>query len=253
MQIGLDLSFKTGAIDGNKLLKLFRQFYGVQPVLVTRKYKTEEWDEKKHLKIINKYDGEFFLFFDDRNGNTFSISPTGMRCSYLFVSIKLDSRLFLPVNEEIDEISNLWNGFISGYIYNEEYVFVQSEVFENNLNSRDISKENVDTIKATPYKLGLFDKKEYEVRFNPGRRKLIGCTCLMAAWKIWLGTPFFELVPKANILAFKYAREIKDFASGSVYIQLFENWQESHTTESMFRQWKWQECLNYDELIDKYR
>lgn len=248
MKVGLQLSLGIGTFGGGDLVNLFERFINFEPYMFTKGTRTEAWNERKHTKAMQNYSGDTFLAFSDRKWNSFSVGPTNAEPSFLSVRIVQDMDVFFPSNDEVGDFLNLLQGLRSAYIYNGEYVQVQSEKFSNNLTGRQWSKEVLDSIKNTPFKMGVHGM-EYEVRFNPGRSFFVGSSYLLAAWKIWLAGPFFELVPKEKILSFQHAIEIKELPSGVVYVQLFERLEESHTPENQFRQWKWQEWLDFDLLI----
>ena len=249
MKIGFKLSLTLGSFSDKSLVDLIDRFVRFEPYRFINGTKSEAWNERKHRKVIEKYAGDVFLALNDRAGNVFSVGPTNVKHSYLSLTIAQDAAFFLPSSDDINNFLQMVPGLISAYLYNEDYVFIQSEVFENNFIRKEFSKDIMGSIRNTPFKIGGHGTKEYDVRFNPGRRILLDRSYLLAAWKMWLAPPFFVLVPKERILAFPHAVEIKELPSGVVYVKLFESLEESHTVDSMFRQWKWQEWLDFDELI----
>jgi hypothetical protein len=74
----------------------------------------------------------------------------------------------------------------------------------------------------------------------------------MVAWKMWFGEEFFKLVPKEKILSFPYAIAIKELPGNIVYVQLYDSVEEPYTPDNVFKQWKWREWLDYDELEKKH-
>lgn len=248
MRIGLKLSLTPGSFTGKELIELYDRYMKFEPYVFFRKSKSAAWNEKKHRKIIEKYDGNDSLGFNDRAGNVVHVGEANKKHSYISFTIIQQKEIFFPSNDDFAYLLDLLPGLISMYFYDADYVEIQSEIFSNNLAHRQWPKEVLDTIKSTPFKAGVHSK-EYDVRFNPGREILMDYSWLLAAWKIWLAPPFFVLVPKDKILAFPHAIEIKELPSGVVYVQLFERLEESHTVDSMFRQWKWQEWLDFDSLI----
>jgi len=137
-------------------------------------------------------------------------------------------------------------------LFNEEYEVVQSTSSESNISDRVFPVEIIDSIKNTPYRLGVFDIKRYDTKFNPGRTIQLESTLLMVAWKMWFGGQFFKLVPKKRILSFPYAVEIKELSNGNVYVKLYDKIEEPYTPDNVFKQWKWREWLDYDGLEEKY-
>jgi hypothetical protein len=251
MKIGIQLSLTLGTFVGTDLVNLFERFIRFEPYMFTRGSKTEAWNERKHRKAMQNYDGKVFLAFSDRKWNSVSAARTNTKHSFLSIRIVQEIDLFPPASDEMGQFLNLLPGLISAYLYNGEYVEIQSEKFETNLMRRQLPKEVLDSIKNTPFKTGTHGK-EYEVRFNPGRSFFLDYSYLIAAWKIWLAPPFFALVSKDRVLSFPHAVEIKELPSGVVYVHLFERLGESHTPDSMFRQWKWQEWLDFDSLIENH-
>lgn len=248
----MKLSFIENSLDGIFYGLMYDKYVRFDPFSFTKGYKGMKWDAKKHTLLIKKAQiGEEISFFD-RKRNFFSSSKTGTNHPHQSISIAQSSEIFLPTNEEMNEIVTYSSGFIAGYLYNEEYMYVQSTSSETNFLDRNICQGILDTLKKTPFKLGVFGDKEYDVKFNPGRQILIGRTWLMAAWKMWFGQPFFEIVPKEKILNFPHALEIKELPGGQVFVHLFDKVDESYTPDSMFRQWKWNEWLDFDELEKKY-
>lgn len=250
MKIGLRVSLKLGMFNGDNLTEMIDQFVKFQPCSFTYDVKTKPWDEKKHRKVIENYDGSRFLAISDTNRNSLSIGPANKRHAYLSFVINQEKNLFSPTDGEITGLLKRLPGVISAYLFDEEYVYVQSQIFENNLLGRAWPEEVLKAIRNTPFKIGVHGTKEYDVRFNPGREILMDHSWLMAAWKIWLAPPFFVLVPEEKILSFPHAIEITKLAFDLVYIQLFERLEESYSPESMFRQWKWQEWLDFDALVE---
>lgn len=252
MKIGFALSFEKNSMNGTFLSFLYKKYVKFNPYSFTIGHKGAAWNEKKHLNEIQLAGGEKDISIIDLNRNIFSITTTGSQHPHQSFLIEQDSGIFHPTNDEVYEIINWSKTFIAGYLYNEEYTFVQSSESETLFEHRDISKEILMTLKNTPYKLGVFDKKKYNTRFNPGRSVLISHTWLMVAWKMWFGEQFFKLVPRERILSFPYATEIKELPSGQVYVQLYDKIEEPHTPDNIFRQWKWREWLDYDGLEEKY-
>ncbi len=248
MKTGLELCFRKGSLNGKFYIQLFEHFIKFEPYSFTKKYTTKPWDEKKHKKIIANADSEDSLIVDSKNYDLFLTTDTGSKIPHRAVQIAQDSELFLPSNEDVEEITS-HQGFVAAYLYDEEYVYVQSTVYSNNMEGRDIS---MDSIKDTPYRINEFRKKEYDIRYNPGRKDLISNVWLMAAWKMWFGTPFFELVSKERLLSFPDAIDIKELPNGQIYVKLFERMEESATNDNMDRQRNWRNWLNFDELIKKY-
>ncbi len=248
MKIELSLSFKRNSLNSKTYIDLFDKFIKFEPYSFTKKYTTKEWNEKKHKKIIAEANGTETLIVSNRKGDIFIVGDTGSKTPHLSIEIIQDKEVFFPSNEEIETIITA-REFVAAYLNDEEYVYVQSTPYESNFKGRNL---DLSSIINTPYKISEHGDREYDTSYNPGRKDLIGYTWIMAAWKMWFGEPFFELVPKERILSFPDAIEIKELPYGQVYVQLFEKIEESASKENMDKQRKWREWLNFDELIKKY-
>ena len=148
----------------------------------------------------------------------FGIGSTGSKIPFISFNIDQDIESYLPSNEDI-EIINQPEGFVSAYLYDQQYVDIQSEVTINNLEHKNLGQHLYDTLKDTPYTIGLFNHQNYDIRYNPGRMDLISYTWLLACWKMWFGKSFFDLVPKEKMLNFKGAYEIRELENGNVFVQ----------------------------------
>jgi len=252
MEIGLKLSFELGSLSTSYFESIVNKYLLFEPYGFGFKYKDWAWNEKKFWKGLKSYTGDVWSSIYDRNGNIIHIGPTGTRNPHLSISIKIEKTKFLPSNPEIEALINQ-PGFVAAYLFNETYTYVQSESYEGNFKGRkDLSPEILETIKHTPYRMHMHGGREYDTRYNPGRQILIGHTWLLPAYKMWFGAPFFNIVPKERIASFSHAVEIKEVLPDILYVQLFENIEESHSKDSMFRQAKWSEWLNFDDLEKKY-
>src|ERR1700743_2718178 len=141
MKIGLTLSLALGSVPGEILSNLFDQFIKFEPLIFIYDTSTGSWDQIKHKKKIRKYSGDVFLAANDEHGNVFSVGPTNKRHSYISLTIKQEMGLFLPSDDEINQVLNSFPGLISAYLYNADYVDVQSAKFSNNLMGREWPKE----------------------------------------------------------------------------------------------------------------
>lgn len=251
MKTGFTICFTENEVGGEFLMEMFTQFVKFTPKYFHKKYSTKEWDERKHLKIISKSKPGENIAVYDLNYNYFGIGSTGSKIPFTSFNIDQDVERFLPSNNDVEPIT-LQQGFISAYLYDQHYVELQSTECINNLDDKGFGQHLYDTLKDTPYKIGLHNHKNYDIRYNPGRMDLISYTWLLASWKMWFGKPFFELVPKEKMLGFKGAYDIKELINGNIYVQLFEKIDESHTYENMRLQQKWRDEMGYHDLISKY-
>lgn len=206
---------------------VFNKFIKYTPQSFTIKNRTKSWDERRHMKIISEANGDETLIVGGRDFNTFLTSTSGIKSSHRSILIVQDKDLFCPTNEEMNTIAAK-DGFISGYLFDEECVAVQSTVSENILMIREFPTDILETIRSTPSRQGVH-ALEFDTRFNPGRKIMLGPTWLTAAWKMWFGRPFFELVSKERIMQFPYAAEIKELSEGCVFVKLFDKIEESYT------------------------
>jgi len=257
MYVGISVNFKAGSVDGRYYLQLFNEYVSFWPDRII--YKTNgkgwkeshKWSERKHLKVIEECDVNGQLSISQRR-NVFITGRTGSGAPHTSIGIFIDESMLDPKTVDIYPFVNR-HGFVSAYLYNEDYENVQSTKYSGNIKGLNIPSEILATLKNTPYRVeyetGI---KVYDVTYNPGRKELIGYTWIMPAWKMWFGKGFYHLVPKERILAFPGAVEIKELENDIVYVQLFEKIEESHTKENMDKQWAWRDWLNFDELVKKY-
>ncbi len=253
MNTCIKLSFEAEPLNEKLCSELFTKYVKFIPYSFTKGVHTYPWNETKHLKLINGETGKNRIMIDDREGSLFYDGLTsGTKNPHRSILIDQPIDIFSPDNYDMASIITK-AGFVSAYIYHQQYVYVQSQTFENNLIDKNLPQDLLDTIKNTPFELGVFDDKHYDVRFNPGRQLLIGYTWIMAAWKMWFGQPFFKLVAKEKIMAFPDAVEIKETNGGTIFVKLYDRIEESHLKENMLRQWKWREWIDMDSLEKRYQ
>lgn len=251
MNIRLTTSYELNSVDGRLCIDFLDKFLKFQPSRITVKYKSKEFVEAKYRKLIANYSTNESVYLDDARGNIFTVGPTFTNHPHTSVSIEQSEKFMEAKAYDLSDLI-IRQGFVSAYLYNAEYVYVHSQIHENNFKNLNIPNGILESIKNTPYKLGVLDAKEFDIRFNPGRQVLIDYTWLVPAWKMWFGEPFYKLVPKEKILSFPYAVEIKELENKCIYVQLFEKVEESYSPDSIFRQWKWREWLDFDELEKNY-
>jgi hypothetical protein len=251
MKIGLEICFAEKSVDSNYFMEMYTRYVRFTPYAFSKKYKTQQWDEKKYIKSITSAKPGDSLSVYDLSQNIITMGSTGSKVPFTSFTLEQDRDIFLPASEEIEQIVTNKN-FISAYLSDAQYVEIQSTYFLNNIKHKGFGEHLYHTIKDTPTKRGSLGDIEYDIRYNPGRRDLISYTWLLACWKMWFGEPFFKLVPKEKLLGFKGAYEIKELPNGNVYVQLFEKVDESHTYENMRLQQKWRDEMGYNELISKY-
>jgi hypothetical protein len=247
MKIGLDLCFEKGRLDGSFYLEIVNKYVTFSPKRFLINHSMRKWDDIKSKKIISKCDLNENVIIGSDEGYFMSVN-SGSKHPHRSISIVQNRNVFNPTNDEIDVFSNS-KGFVSAYLYDEEYVNVQSTEFDSTIKALNLP---LDSIKHTPYFINNTGFKEYDIRHNPGRRELIGYTWLCAAWKMWFGEGFYHLVAKEKVLSFPDAYEIKELSNGQVYIQLFEHVEDSATKEAQEKQWAWRRWLDFDKLVEMY-
>lgn len=251
MRIGLELCFIDKSLNGEYYYDLFNRFVNFSPAAFRKKYKTSEWNEKKHLKILKATDWQDSISVYDLKGNILSAGRAGLNNHFANVTIEqAESSGFLTDESILKSIQN--DKFVSAYLYDVDYVEVQSTESINNLKHKDIPEHLYSTLKDTPYSVDMWGGLKYDIRYNPGRKDLISYTWLMAAWKMWFGKPFFDLVPKQKLLEFIEEYKIKEQSDGIIFVQLYENLEESWTFENMRLQQKWRDWIGFDSLIKLY-
>ncbi|WP_290711368.1 hypothetical protein [Flavihumibacter sp. CACIAM 22H1] len=252
MKIGLRISFPNNSLGGEEYYYLYKEVIKFVPFSFTKGYKGYKWNEKKHIGEIIKSLPNSSIALQDENGNLFSVGSTAGKNPHQSVLIVQDEKLFTPNENDILKILNLRKNLICAYLYNFEYTLVQSSSSKSLYTHLRIPNFILDSVKSTPHKIGIFGDKIYLTKFNAGRELMIGEAWLVSGWKMFFFEPFFNLVEKSKVLSFPYASKIQEIENGGVYVNLFDHIKESHTPDSMFRQWKWQEWIDFDNLENKY-
>ncbi len=251
MNIGLRLCFDKNFKKAGFYKMVYQQFVKFTPHGIMNEKGDFKWNEKKHGKLLENYNSNEVYSVSDRAGSIFFTMLAGFAQPYRSLLIIQSNEVFFPTENEIEEITD-FEDFTAAYLYNEDFECIQTTKFESNNQQRTFSPEILKSIRNTPYKIGLHGTKEYETRFNPARSVLLNHVMLMVAWKMWFGEGFFKLVSKEKILSFPYAHIIKKLSNGNVFVQLYEKVEEPYTPDNIFRQWKWREWLDYDQLEETY-
>ena len=242
----ISFNFELNSLKGIHYLNLYNHFVKFLPdkFFLKKRGKTwrvKDWSEKS-LKEIEKADSEDLLMASS-NDKIFLVGKSNCMNSYTIVDITQEN--FLVNDSDIKDM-----GFISAYLYDRVYVTVQNTVYDSNIEGRGFP---LNSIKDTPF---IIDPntgiKEYDISFNPGRLVLIGHTSIVAAWKMWFGEKFFDLISKEHLLSFPYAYKIKELENGQVFVQLFEKIEESDSIENMEIQRKWLSWIEIDKLKELY-
>jgi hypothetical protein len=251
MKVRMDLGFVTDSNGGDFLSFLFGKYVKFAPWLFVKNNKVSNWKEKSHLKQMAMALNSDYIAVSDKKGNILYKNTTGAKAPHQTIAIEQDIADFFPSNNDMEKMIDSPD-FVSAYLVYAEYEFIQSSVSESTWRHENFPSEILNSIKNTPYKLGVFDDRNYDVRFNPGRSVLISYTWLKVGWKMWFGKEFFKLVPKEKLLGFPHATAIEELSNGIVYVQLYDKIEEPYTPDNVFRQWKWREWIGYDELEEKY-
>lgn len=252
MKVGLKLSFIKDTIDGNFYMAILNNYVRFQPYSFRKNHTTKAWDEKKHKKLIASLSQEDSFGVMSNTNDLFSSTDTGTKNPHRSIDMIQDREMFFPSNEEVESIVN-HEGFIAAYLYDEDYEVVQNTAYSDNYSHRNYPAHILNSLKGVPYHINEFGEKQYDIKNNPGKMDLIGYCWLMAAYKMWFGKPFFELVPKEILLSFTDAYEIKELNDGKVFVQLFEKIEESASPVNMEKQRKWRKWLNFEKLIETYK
>ncbi len=249
MLIGLSLNFKEFSLDGKFHIGMINKYLHYKPERFACKQKVTDWDEKKHRKVIeglHSSDTFFFISFDENLFMTTHVQAVKKPYQHFHIAQPRD--VFNPPNEEIENIIAR-KGFSCAYLYDHKYEKQQSEIFENHYS---VNRIPLSLSKGLPYTRDEFGKKVFDTSGNPGRSEMISSTELLACWKMWFGREFYHLVPKERLLSFKGAFIIKELANDIVFVQLFENVEDSATKKAQQIQWAWRKWLNFHDLIMKH-
>jgi hypothetical protein len=250
MEIGLTLLFKKEFKNFEYEYNLFMKYAKFIPKTLLWGTKMQPWNSKKHLEKLKS------AGIKDRfqiTGHGGYLSSSNLYCDYRTICLIQKSDCYSVTTNDILSLVDSPD-FLAAFVYNNDYESVQSGDFQMTHNSDfDFSAEILNSIKNTPYKISIFsDNKEYDTRFNPGCRLMTINFKIIVAQEMWFGKHFFEYVPKQRLLSFAYASEVTEVKTDVVYIKLYDDIQTPYTPDAMFRQWKFREWLNFDELEKKY-
>lgn len=250
MEIGLTLLFKKEFKNFEYEYNLFMKYAKFIPKTLLWGTKMQPWNSKKHLEKLKKVDATDEIQITGKGGQLYS---TSFLSEYKEICLNQKSDWHTITKNDIFSLID-YPEFLAAFIYNNDYESVQSGDFQMTHNSDyDFSAEILNSIKNTPYKISIFsDNKEYDTRFNPGCRLITIDFEIIVAQEMWFGKHFFEYVPKQRLLSFAYASEVTEVKTDVVYIKLYDDIQTPYTPDAMFRQWKFREWLNFDELEKKY-
>jgi hypothetical protein len=249
MRVELTLCFRADVELKELYRYLFDKYITFVPKWTTHNKKAVRWDAKKHYPLLNTCDQDEMLSFGLGDG-MFYYAVIDKGHPYRIIRIVEDSDSFLPTTPDISHVANR-DGFIAGYLYNEDYEFVQSTVYDSNYQDRVFLPEILASIKNTPSDIVFGNIKKFNTKFNPGRSIVMDYLSLQIGWKMWFGDTFFRFVPKEKIMSFPHAVYLEELSDNLVYTQLYDKIEEPYTPDAVFKQWKWREWLDYDGLEEK--
>jgi signal recognition particle subunit SEC65 len=248
MIIGLSLSFKQFSLDGKFHIAMVNKYLHYKPIKFARKESYTNWNEKKHKKEIEDLGpGDHFLFISSGTNSFMVTNVNAVKKPYQHFLIEQDQAVFNPTNNEIEQIITRI-GFSCAYVYDAEYKRQQSEKVETRNWVSGILPSLFEWLRL---KKESFTKKIADISGYPGRDHMISSTELMACWKMWFGEEFYSLVPKERLLSFKGAFKIEQLANDIIFVQLFENVEDSPTKKAQQVQREWRKWLNFDDLIKR--
>lgn len=246
----LILCFKEQFFNKNLVFEIFEYLVKFKPTHFRKNKNQKEWSDNTDIRnIIGDIRLGDSLFIKGIEWEYFSVNHIGS--GQLFFSIEIQWKETIPSEINLFISTCAKNiGFVSAYLVNAEYEYVQSSKYSSNFENRGFSIDILNSIKETPWQKDMWGGKEYNILFNPGRSVLTNHSWLMVGWEMWFGDPFFEYVDKNHLLAFPYAKEIKELDEKTVFVHLYEDIDKPFTEDAIHTQWKWREWLKFD-LIEK--
>lgn len=247
MKIGINLNY-CDIQDKKFFSEIFDRYLKFTPISYTKGFVGSKWEPKRFKSALENIIPGEMLSIVDKKGNSFYSSVPFMAKHNQYFNLVQEQEVFAPSEDDILEMARMGDGFVSGYIFNDDYVYVHSNSSDSVFLNRGIPNHIIDSIRNTPYKTGIFGGRDYDIKFNPGRKVLSRNSWIMAAYKMWFAPPFFSIISKEKLISFKHAIEVKELPNGIIYVHLFDRLENSHTPDSMFRQWKWQELIDFDAV-----
>lgn len=254
MKIGLSLNFRKASLDGKFHIGMIDKFLRYKPVKFTcrkdvKGWSEKNWDEKKHKALIEGLTSSELFILSSLDGNAFSVYNVGaVKEPYQHFRIVQDHEVFNPANSEIEEIIAR-EGFSCAYLYDEGYERQQSALCQN----RVLVYANSALLRLVQQIKNYLLIKVYNILSPPGRSQQISSTELLACWKMWFGKEFYHVVPKERLLTFKGAFIIEELANDVVFVQLFENVEDSYLGNARRLQRKWRKWLDFEGMIERHR
>lgn len=212
-------------------------------------YYVKNWDEKRQRKMIADSNSEDTLIISDRHDLFMATDVVAAKVPFRNVHISQSIDLFNFTDREIEMITSK-EGFVSCYLYNDDYTKQQSAISESDYHVFEIPLDLADNL---PYSIDYTGLKDFDITSNPGRNEVISYTKLNPAWKMWFGNSFYNIVSKDRILSFPEAFKIRELNDGRIFVQLFEKIEDSSSKENQEKQWAWRKWLDFDSLLEKYR
>ncbi|HYG33577.1 MAG TPA: hypothetical protein VEC99_02255 [Clostridia bacterium] len=134
-------------------------------------------------------------------------------------------------------------GFNAGYCSDAEYEFWQSIDSLTTYRMRGRSTENLHTISDPDTGELVVDLSR-----NPGRRRRFSGMWLQAAWRMWFGPGAFPALPPDRLLSFGECSRKEQLPAGTIFIELFEQVEQTETPENQRRQQAFSDWLGLDQL-----
>lgn len=244
----IELSFKRNTYSSDNIVSLVSNhpnFIGFDPKVIRIHEKDvngEAYKPKRHLKLLNDCKDDFKVSFESKNylGPRFSVSVPGYNEAPQVLT------WIIPHNKypKVDFIKHVaHNNFLTGYVFDSDYVLWQTESVLNNYKAFKKPYEHLSTY--WDHELQL---EKVDISNNPGRMTLVKGTWIMASWKMYFGTAFYQYISKDKLLSFKGANQIKELENGIIYIELYEDNSTPDTPENANKLAEFRHYFDLDNL-----
>jgi hypothetical protein len=246
MKVALQLCFEENSIKGKDFIQIFSDFVRFDPILYIKNSRTKPWDEFKHKKEIANSSSCDSIIANNRNYDLFITTDTaGIERPHRTVKIVQDLEIFKTLFQKIENVTEM-KGFISAFLFDDDYTTIQSAKDEGELKRRGL----FDKLEDVKYCTNKYGEKEIETIKNPGRIELANDTYFLPAFRMWFSPAFFKLVTKERVIRFNSAYNIIELPSGIVFVQLFENIEESSSNMNKGIQREFRKWMGFDEIIN---
>ena len=240
MKYNVNISFDKESIDGTDFKKFINYFLHFKPLSFSnRKFKGFEWDESKVEKELLKCNkDDYFSISNDDTGELFQTClAVGEKERYRSISLEQnefeinDSELFNFINRD---------GFISCFLCNADYVNQQSAERGSDYRILGIP---IELSMGIPFEYDDIGAKVFDISGNIGRVQIIREKEVTPAYKMWLGEPFFEIIPRNDLLAIDFATKVEELENDIIFIQLFDDIDSPRSEENIGRQRKFMSLI----------